>query len=110
MDEKEGPQEPTPLVAEVARQQLEVRVKEWIDGGYEQTSYKYRMLNRIPPGKTGLEALKEISPAAYERILAQANHWAAEEYKRLDDRDRLELTREEFKEHRRQTNRGFHEP
>ena len=102
MDVKEKPDDVSP--------ELFTAIEKLLADGYEQTSYKYRTLNRIPPGTTGLDALKSISPKSYERIMENAHYQAAQEYMRLCDDERIELTREEFKEFRRQTGRKFHEP
>jgi len=90
--------------------ELYVKIKKLINDGYEQTSYKYRHLNRIPPDTTGLDALKSIHPPGFTRIMENAHQQAAQEYMRLCDDEQIELTREEFKEFRRQTGRKFHEP
>lgn len=98
------------LVDELKDQITEAKIKELIDGGYEQTSSKYRTLNRVPPGKTGLEALRELDQRAYEEVLEQANHWASEKYKMLCHTEEVILTISEFKEFRRQKGRKYYGP
>lgn len=68
------------------------------DAGYRQLSRKHRIVARLPPGKTGLEALREADSEAYERVMRLAEESAAEDYRRFHARgeDRRELSIEEF--------------
>jgi hypothetical protein len=98
------------LVDEVKAQILTHKISAIITSGYRQTSSKYRTLNRVPPGKTGLEALKEINPSVYQRIMNQANDWAEREFMALCHDEELTLTVEEFQEYRRQRGLKYHGP
>ena len=78
-------------------------VRELIDVGYMQVSSKYRILARVPPGKTALEALDDISPKEAVRVRAQCERTARGQVLRLNSRkeDRVELTPAEFAEFKR---------
>lgn len=78
-------------------------VRELIDAGYMQVSGKYRILARLPPGKTALEALDDISPKEAVRVRAQCERTARGRVLRLNSRkeDRVELTPAEFAEFKR---------
>ena len=69
-----------------------------IEDGYEQVSRKYRTVARLPPGKTGLEALREVDPRLADQFLKNANEMAKHQYLRCYDSDKIELTYEEFSE------------
>jgi hypothetical protein len=90
---------------------IKEKVADLIKQGYEQISRKYRMLGRLPEGKTGLEALREVDPRLAQHFLDNANNAAKDQYIRCYTRGepyRIELTREEFDEFLRQTGRhGF---
>lgn len=75
------------------------RAKEIIAAGYLQTSAKYRMVARVPPGKTAMQALCEADP----KWIEQFERIARNQYLRVygQSQDRLELTREEFAEFKR---------
>lgn len=45
--------------------------KKLIDDGYYSTSNKHRSINRVPSGKTAIEALREIDPDEALRIEKQ---------------------------------------
>ena len=83
------------------------RVDELIRNGFEQVSRKYRTLARLPPGKTGLEALAEVYPDLAAHFLRNANRIAAEQYLRCyaKGEDKIELTRDEFNEYLEKTGR-----
>jgi hypothetical protein len=75
------------------------RIKQLIADGYYSTSNKYRHVTRLPPGKTGMQALSEADPSWVERF----EQMAKRHYLRVHaDEHRLELTPEEFAEFKRQ--------
>jgi hypothetical protein len=85
------------------------RVDELIAGGFKQVSRKYRHLARLPPGKTGLEALAEVDPRLAAHFLARANESAEMMFLRVhhaDGPDHVTLTVEEFKEYLGKTGRS----
>lgn len=51
--------------------------------GYMQTSARFRCVARLPEGKTGLEALRDVAPNDYARIMGQAERNAADEFRRI---------------------------
>jgi hypothetical protein len=78
---------------------MTINVKELISHGYQQTSSKYRTVARLPPGKTGLEALRDVSPHDYHLIIARIEQQCASTYRRLyaeKEGNQLELSPEEF--------------
>jgi hypothetical protein len=54
--------------------------------GYRSISNKYRTIARLPPGKTGIEALSLVDPTLAEHLLAQAEERATEAYLRVHAR------------------------
>jgi hypothetical protein len=92
------------------REQIHKKVADLIAAGYKQTSRRYRMLARIPPGKTGLEALAEFDSHLAEHFLENANRAAASQYMSCYAKgdDKLELTEEEFNEFLRQKRKIEH--
>lgn len=75
--------------------------KELVAQGYRQLSRAYRMVGRLPEGKTGLEALAEHDPRLAADFKARAEDWATEHYLRTYARGEpeiLELSDEEFKD------------
>jgi hypothetical protein len=83
-------------------------IDELIAQGYEQTSRKYRIVARLPPGKTGLEALAEVDPGLAANILRNANEQAAQQFRRVhaQGEDQLTLTWGEFNEFLVKTGKG----
>ena len=76
-------------------------VQELIDQGYESTSNKYRTVARLPPGKTGVEALREVSPHDYALIVYRIEQQCASAYRRIyaqRNGDQIELSVEEFRQ------------
>lgn len=72
---------------------------ELVAAGYMQVSRKYQTVARLPPGKTAIEAMKELHPRAYQRILEDIEQSAQRQYLRLyarADGNTLELTEEQF--------------
>lgn len=62
-------------------------------------SNRYRLIARLPEGKTGLEALKERAPESFEHIMQHAEQLAADEYRRTYARqhgDEVELSSEDY--------------
>lgn len=51
--------------------------------GWQSTSNKYRVIARLPEGKTGLEAVREVDPIAYKRIMEHAERQAEAYYRRM---------------------------
>jgi len=84
------------------------KVDDLIALGFQQVSRKYRLLARIPAGKTGLQALAEVQPDYARQILDNAERQAAAAYMRIHacGDDRVELTREEFEEYLSKTGRA----
>lgn len=73
--------------------------EEMIAQGYKSTSNKYRTVARLPPGKTGIEALREVSPHEYRDIMRQLEQRCADRYRCIyaeKNGDQLELSPEEF--------------
>lgn len=66
---------------------------------WKQTSRKYRHVARLPPGKTGIQALKDASPDECRRVEELLERQCAAQYLRLyaaKEGFREELTEEEF--------------
>jgi len=84
------------------------RVDEVIAGGFKQVSRKYRMLARVPTGKTPIEALREVDPRAAKRLEERLHDWATNEYIRChaEGENKVELSVEEFKEYLGKTGRA----
>jgi hypothetical protein len=51
--------------------------------GFKQTSNKFRHVARLPPGKTGLEALAELEPEYVRALQQRVEDQAAEHYLRV---------------------------
>jgi len=72
---------------------------ELVAAGYMQVSRKYRTIARLPPGKTAIEAMKELHPHAYQQVLEDIEQSAMRQYLRVyahSDGNTLELTEEQF--------------
>jgi hypothetical protein len=71
---------------------------QWIiDQGFKQVSRRYRTVTRIPPGMTGLEALRSWSPEQYDQFMTGVQRQAADMYRRMcPTAEKLELGVEEF--------------
>ena len=84
------------------------RIDDLIAAGFQQVSRKYRMLARLPPGMTGLEALATVDPQLAAHMLLNANRQAAEQYMRVYAKgpDQVTLTEHEFDEYLGKTGRG----
>jgi hypothetical protein len=81
-----------------------VNVEELIAEGYQSTSNKYRTVARLPAGKNGIEALREIAPSEYHHIMERIEQECARTYRRLyaeKHGDQLELSIEEFQAFKR---------
>lgn len=77
---------------------------ELVAAGYKQVSRKYRLVARLPEGKTGMEALEAHAPDTARNFRRMAEEMAASQYLRIyADRDgnQVELTPEEFEEFRK---------
>jgi len=57
--------------------------RDLIEAGYKSVSSKNRTIVRLPPGLSGLDALRRASPEAYRRIMQDAQSRAANEYRRV---------------------------
>lgn len=68
--------------------------------GYQQISRKYRLVARLPEGKTGIEALRDVDPALISRWEENLERRAAEFFCRVYSKDTLELSEVDFKEFR----------
>ena len=84
------------------------RALEIVAQGYQQVSRKNRMVARLPPGMTGLEALRTVDPQLADNFLANAERMAAEQYMRCyaNKENQLTLTQGEFAEFLKATGRG----
>lgn len=51
--------------------------------GWESTSNSYRNVARLPEGKSGLEALKEVAPDEYHHLTETIERRAANVYRRI---------------------------
>jgi hypothetical protein len=51
--------------------------------GWMSTSNKRRTIARLPEGKTGLEALRDVAPEAHDTIMSRAEQQAANGYRRI---------------------------
>jgi hypothetical protein len=56
---------------------------ELVAAGYRQTSWKYGLVARLPPGKTGVEALAERSPELVRELQERMEAEAADIYRRI---------------------------
>ncbi len=74
------------------------KVDELMAAGYEQVSRKYRLVGCLPPGKTGLEALREVNPALAQSFLNNANEQAKFMFLRGNNEHTIELSPTEFEE------------
>lgn len=85
----------------MTEKQTRPTVDELLQQDAKQVSRKYRLVARLPVGMTGIEALCERAPDRYARVMARAEQWAADDYRREvahKHGDLFELTREEFAE------------
>lgn len=83
-------------------------VDELLSQNVEQLSRKFRSVARLPPGMTGLEALRERAPEHYASVMQRAERWAADEYRRYVASkygDAFDLTPKEFNEYLVKTGR-----
>jgi hypothetical protein len=81
------------------RIQIKRSIDDIVAQGYEQVSRKYRIVARLPEGKTGLEALAEVDPELAKHMLDEVNLEAGRHYMRVHARHtQLSLTWEEFNE------------
>jgi hypothetical protein len=64
-----------------------VAAQAYLVDGYRSVSNKFRTLARLPPGKSGLEALAEVEPSYAESLIAQAEERATEAYLRVHARE-----------------------
>lgn len=77
-------------------------VRELIDAGYMQVSSKYRILARVPPGKTALQAIEDENPEFAAQVRNQCENLTRSHYLRICGRkDQVELSIEAFKEFKR---------
>lgn len=77
-------------------------VRALIDTGYVQTSAKYRLLTRVPPGKTAIEAIEDEDPNFGAQVREQCENLARSQYLRICGRkNQIELTPEQFAEFKR---------
>ena len=78
--------------------------------GFRQVSRKYRMVARLPEGKTGLEALAEVDPRLAKDMLDRMNNAAAEQYLRCYAKPPyvLTLSVEEFDEFKNDERKNDH--
>ena len=54
-----------------------------IDQGYKQTSRRHRLVSRVLPGKTALEAMEEIDPDYVRDLHERMERMAADHYRRM---------------------------
>jgi len=76
-----------------------------VDEGYKQVSRKYRTVARLPPGMTGLEAMRTVDPAFVEDMMRRLNDAAAEQYLRVYAKDTVEVPIKDWPEWLRLTGR-----
>jgi hypothetical protein len=77
-------------------------MRELIDGGYVQVSRKYHMIDRLPPGKTALEAIEERYPQQAINVREQCDRIArSQALALLGQFDTIELTPAQFAEFKR---------
>jgi hypothetical protein len=50
---------------------------------WKQVSNKYRLVARMPEGKTALEALAEANPELHAVVMKRAEQWAHDDYLRF---------------------------
>lgn len=88
--------------------------KEKIEGmiaeGYIQLSNKYRLVGNLPPGKTGIEMLREVDPRMADHFQERFDEQMKEHFLRVyatHSEHVLELTPDEFAEWRRQRNSAW---
>jgi hypothetical protein len=67
-----------------------------VAAGYMQTSHRYRHVGRVPPGKTAVDALADVSPSSARRLAAQYEQWARAELLRVYSSEQLTLSIEQF--------------
>jgi hypothetical protein len=88
---------PVPTPEQTSEPDPEERARDLVAGGYQQISSKYRLVARLPPGMTGLEALAKVDPRLAQNFLDNANELAAQQYLRCyPGVDKIRLTYEEF--------------
>lgn len=76
--------------------------------GYVQTSRKFRLIGRVPPGMTPLEALRLKDPQTADSFERRFQEQCADYYRRCyaEGDEKLELSIEEFGAFLRLTGRG----
>lgn len=88
-------------------------VDDLIAQGAKQMSRWCRRVARLPPGMSGLQALRARAPERYRDVMQRAEEWAAEEYRRyVADKhgDEFTLSVHEFAEFLSKTGRTKWQP
>lgn len=87
----------------------DVVAQAYLVDGYRSISNKFRTAPRLPPGKSGLEALAEVDPHHAEKLLEEVEERATEAYLRVHAREAgntLELDPDTFLAFKRLQNGG----
>lgn len=73
-------------------------IDQLIAQGYIQVSRRYRIVARLPEGKTGLEALREVDPRLVQEMLDRVERDATDMYLRVHatPAEKLNLSETEF--------------
>ena len=74
------------------------KAKDCVSQGYVQVSRKYRIVARLPTGRTGMQALEAVDSSLAKQIRDNAERSAKEMFLRMYALDKLILSREEFAE------------
>ncbi|HUU88151.1 MAG TPA: hypothetical protein VMX17_10415 [Candidatus Glassbacteria bacterium] len=90
---------------------VEEKIKQMLADGYRQLSRKYRHIGKLPKGKTGLQALREVDPSLAKSFENRMEEWATDQFLRVYGQQAgciVTLSHEEFNEFLRQ--RGCYVP
>ena len=74
-----------------------VKAHKLILQGYRQVSHKYRMVAKLPDGMDGIQAMALVDPEYEADIRRGIETRAADQYRRVYSKEKLELSEEEFK-------------
>ncbi len=82
-----------PIIEQAARERL---AKELVSAGYKQISSKYRIVARLPEGKSGYEALRDADPDFAGRLLANFQRDCEDQFLRVCANNSHRMTLDEL--------------
>ncbi len=82
-----------PIIEQAARER---HAKALVAAGYRQISSKYRIVARLPEGKSGYEALRDADPDFAARLLANFQRDCEDQFLRVCASDKHKQTLDEL--------------